>query len=397
MDGIYVFKGRNEGSMFTCTDWLTLHGLSAPRVKGIIASFGPGKFEHLPPPLNTDRKASLENAFISNKLSSQERCYRNFVVPALVSVFDNESEVRHLLCNHVEFRALSASEEAPYTICQGSGEPPVILMDWRGQPEDLLCLAHEAAHALQILLSNHELMPPVARETCAFIGELLLLDYVETHVPYLHGPLLDVWHSENSFYLGDCVDLLIDALNHPELSYHYYQNYPLARLAAVQMFSIANNESVCKLFSSGKEAMAHLPIDEMASFATEMENPFPVLQPSDAEHPVVGVYQSLGVMALLDIESSRKASYQCIESYYLNLLDHLQARTAFIALDNDMKPVGYTTWIESNSENNLVLTCQTALPNNRLNLQRALEQYISTTKGVDASYTRNASKEMLVW
>lgn len=163
------------------------------------------------------------------------------------------------------------------------------------------------------------------------------------------------------------------------------------------MFSNANSKSLCRLFSSGKEAIAHFPIYEMASFALEVRNSFPVLQPSDAEQPVVDAYQSLGVMALLDIESSRKASYQCIESYYLNLLSHLQARTAFIALDNDTKPVGYATWIELNAENNLVLTCQTALPNNRLNLQRALEQYISTTKGVDASYTRNASKEMLVW
>lgn len=323
--------------------------------------------------------------------------YQKLVVPALARAFDNEAEVKHLLCNHVKFSALNVNEEAPYTICQGSGESPVILMGWNGQPEDLLCLAHEAAHALQILLSKHELMPPVARETCAFIGELLLLDYVTKHVPDLHDPLLNVWHSGNSFYLGDCVDVLTDALNHPEVSYHYYQNYPLARLAAVQMFYNANSKSLCRLFLSGKEAMAHLPIDEMTSFATEMENPLAVLQPSDAEQPVVGAYQSLGVMALLDIECSRNASYQCIESYYLNLLDHLQARTAFIALDNDSKPVGYATWVESSSDNSLVLTSQTALLNNRLNLQRALEQHISTTKGVDANYTRNASKEMLVW
>lgn len=315
----------------------------------------------------------------------------------MASAFDNEAKIKLLLCNHVDFQPLNNSQQAPYTAYQEGDESPVIFMDWSGQPDDILCLAHEAAHALQILLSNHELMPPIARETCAFIGELLLLDYVKTHLSHLHGPLLDVWYSENSFYLGDCVDVLTDALNHPEVSYHYYQNYPLARLAAVQMFSVENNKSVCKLFSSGKEAMVHLPIDEMASFAKEMENPFPVLQPSDAKYPVVGAYQSLGVMALLDIEYSRNASYQCIESYYLNLLDHLQARTAFIALDNDSKPVGYATWFESNTKNNLVLTCQTALPNHRLNLQCALEQHISMTKGVDANYTRNASKEMLVW
>ncbi|WP_434984581.1 hypothetical protein [Vreelandella zhaodongensis] len=383
--------------MFTCTDWLALHGLSESRVKDVISAFYAGKIDYPLPFISTDKEMPSVSDFISKKLPSQEICYKTIVVPALAAAFDNESKEQHLLCNHVELLSLSNSEEAPCTVCQGSGRSPGILMDWNGRAEDLLCLAHEAAHALQILLSEHELMPPVARETCAFIGELLLLDYVKVHLPHLHAALLDVWNSENSFYLGDCVDVLIDALNHSGVSYHYYQNYPLARLAAVQMFSYANSQSVSRLFSGGQGAMSYLPIDEMASFAAEIENPLPVFPIPDNEQPVVDAYRSLGAMALLDIESWRNASCQRIESYYLGLLKNLQARTAFIALDSDMKPVGYTTWIESSTENNLLLICQTALPNQRLNLQRTLEQHIRTTKGVDASYTRNAAKEMLVW
>ncbi|MDQ7733354.1 hypothetical protein QT231_11645 [Halomonas sp. SpR1] len=335
--------------------------------------------------------------FINNKLSSQDSCYKNIVVPALARAFDNVSEMQHLLCNHVELRVLNNCKEAPYTVCQGSGQPPAVFMDWYGRVEDLLCLAHETAHALQMLLSKNELMPPVARETCAFIGELLLLDYVKAYLAQLHASLLDVWHGQNGFYLGDCVEVLTDALNHSEISYHYYQNYPLARLAAVQMFCATDNKSVSALFSSGREAMAYLPIDEMASFDIGVRNPLPVLPPSDAEQPAVDAYRSLGIMALLDVESGSKASYQKIESYYLNCLKNLQERTAFIALDNDNKPVGYATWVESNSDNNVVLTCQTALPNNRINLQRALEHHVNITKDVKASYMRKASKERLVW
>lgn len=383
--------------MFTCNDWLAFHGLSEPRVKGVILALNAGKFEYLPSFLSADRKASAVDDFISNQLSSQDSCYKNIVVPALARAFDNVSEVQHLLCNHVEFRGLNEGNEAPYTICQGSGQSPAVVMDWHGRAEDLLCLVHETAHALQMLLSKNELMPPVARETCAFLGELLLLDYVKAHLPHLHASLLDVWHRENGFYLGDCVDVLTDALNHSEVSYHYYQNYPLARLAAVQMCCATDNKSVPALFSSDREAMAHLPINEMASCDIGVRNPLPVLPPSDADQPTVDAYRSLGIMALLDIESGSKASYQRIESYYLKLLKNLQERTAFIALDNDNKPVGYATWVESNSDNNVVLTCQTALLNNRINLQHALEHYISMTKDVKAGYTRKAAKEMLVW
>ncbi|MGS2744516.1 hypothetical protein ACU6TU_13125 [Halomonas sp. LS-001] len=56
--------------------------------------------------------------------------------------------------------------------------------------------------------------------------------YVKAHLPHLHTSLLDARHSENGFYLGDCVDALTDTLNHPDIPYHYCQNYSLARLAA---------------------------------------------------------------------------------------------------------------------------------------------------------------------
>ncbi|MCC5900666.1 MAG: hypothetical protein JJT87_01895 [Halomonas sp.] len=383
--------------MFTFTDWLALHGLSAPGVKGVISAFFAGKFECLPPFLSPDRKASVGNDSISNKLSSQESCYKNIVVPALARAFDNESEVQHLLCNYVELRSLNNCKEAPYTLCKGRGKPPAVFMDWYGRVEDLVCLVHETAHALQILLSKHELMPPVARETCAFVGELLLLDYVKAHLPNFYAVFLDVWHSENSFYLDSCVDALMDALNHSKIPYHYYQNYFLARLAAVQIFYVTPEESLSALFSSGKDAMAHLPIDEMASFSIEMKNPLPALPTPDAAQRSVDAYQSLGVMTLLDIESYRDTSCKRIDSYYLNLLKNLHESTAFIALDNENKPVGYATWVRSVVDNNMVLTCQTALSNNRFNLQCALQRHISINEGVKVSYTRNAFKEMLVW
>lgn len=45
---IHIVKERDEGSMFTCTDWLAFHGLSEPKVKGVILALNAGKIECLP-------------------------------------------------------------------------------------------------------------------------------------------------------------------------------------------------------------------------------------------------------------------------------------------------------------------------------------------------------------
>lgn len=191
--------------MHACAGWLMLNELEAPKVNNVISAFSSDELGCLiSPPFSCNVLRKSESMptgkiCLSGKLLYKSESYKNIVVPALAGVFDNVNEVQHLLCSHVEFRALSSSSEVPYTICQGSGQSPVILMDWHGQPEDLICLAHETAHALQMLLSKNELMPPVARETCVFIGEQLLLDYVASQVPHLHNPLLDVWHSKTVF------------------------------------------------------------------------------------------------------------------------------------------------------------------------------------------------------
>ncbi|GGY08139.1 hypothetical protein GCM10007160_39380 [Litchfieldella qijiaojingensis] len=385
--------------MYTCVDWLALHGLSASQVQGAIYACYTEDLE-IPPPSHSlfhSRVAVADQAHLVGALKSQCECYNDIIIPALVVAFANKSEIEHLLFNNVEHQSLNSRDVIPHTVDKGLGNSPTILMNWSGRVEDLMCLAHETAHALQILLSNHETMPPVGRETCAFIGELLLLDYVKVHLPNLHPALVDVWYSENDFYLGSCVDALEDSLNHTDISYHYYKNYPLARLAAMQMYCSGQKDWLFTFLSSGRDAMAYLPIDALAKSAGDIKNSFPPLSQSNAELSAVDAYRSLGVMALLDISYGQNEFKAYIDDYYLELLKHLENRTAFIALDNERKPVGYATWIRLDVANNVTLTRQTALLGKRFNLQRALEKHVSMMEGVKVSYTRNASQEMLVW
>ncbi|MDN3557808.1 hypothetical protein [Halomonas maura] len=385
--------------MHTSVEWLALHGLSASQVQGVICDCFTDNLE-IPPPSHSlfhSRVAVADQDHSMSALKFQCECYRDIVVPAFVVAFANKSEIEHLLSKNVEHQSLSSRGVVPHTVDKGRGDPPTILMNWNGRVEDLMCLAHETTHALQILLSNHETMPPVGRETCAFIGELLLLDHVKEHLPDLYPALVDVWYGENDFYLGSCVDALEDSLNHPDISYHYYQNYPLARLAAMQMYCSGQKDWLFSFLSSGRDAMVYLPIDALAKSAVDIRNSFPPLLQPDAAWPAVDAYRSLGVMALLDIGYGQNEFRANIGDYYLELLKHLENCTAFIALDNERKPVGYATWMRSDVDNNVTITRQTALLGQRFNMRWALKQYISTSKGVKASYTRNASKEMLIW
>ena len=71
--------------------------------------------------------------------------------------------------------------DIPFTLDRGPDMPPLVSLHWRGRPADLLALAHEYGHAAQFTATHAAgsgPMPPLAREVCAFLAELALLDHV---------------------------------------------------------------------------------------------------------------------------------------------------------------------------------------------------------------------------
>lgn len=327
----------------------------------------------------------------------QEAAFTTLVAPAFIKAFGNNARVQKAL-ETVKFEGLRPDAESqPCMTSNGPGMPPVIAMHWSGSVDDLMCLAHEAAHALQVILSRHEFMPPVGRETCAFLGELLLIEHARKHDAKLFDALRNVWDEENEQYLGSDLDALLEASQNSEAPYDYRQNYPLARLSAVQLFMQGSGEWLEELYSSGGGVMRHLPLEEMANEASAIANYLPVMPVQDADYPAVDSYRSLGAMALLDIDCLQGEAEKPIGDYYSGLLKHMRDQSAYVVLRKDGKPLGYATWESDTSSNGVILTRQSAPFGDHLELQQALEQRLQAADSVMAHHDRSAQKEQVAW
>ncbi|WP_404405722.1 hypothetical protein [Pelagibacterium halotolerans] len=368
--------------------------MDAATAQDIIAAYHSGELASEPFPANdlsSSCSAGLEIA------RTKADCLELLVKPAFEKAFEASGDLDELL-QRVEFADLSPDDYVqPHTVDRGPEAPTLVAMDWRGTPDDVICLAHEVAHALQILLSAHETMPPLARETFAFLGELLLIEHTRIAAPDLYGMLCDVWCSENAAYLGGDLDALAAALADPQMPYHYRQNYPIARLAAVQLFRRPKGAWLHDLAASGRNGIRHLPLEVMANRAGEIANYLPPFPQPDTERPAIDAYRSLGAMALLDIDYWRGESEKRIEDYYAGLLAHLHEKTAFLALDADRKPMGYATWTPPEEAGSVTLTRQAAPFGDHLLLQQMLERHLGHSGAVSARHTRSARQEQVAW
>ena len=151
----------------------------------------------------------------------------------------------------------------PYTLDVGCDQNPKIHVPWRGAYEDVVWMTHEVAHAVQIRLSEHHLMPPIARETCAFWAELTLLNHSEIEHPNVAVGLRSVWRQHTRTYLGRDLNDLKVALKDPCTPYHYSLNYPLARLSSLFLSRQSSASHPKSLFSSGRRAMDLICCEEL--------------------------------------------------------------------------------------------------------------------------------------
>lgn len=374
-------------------DWLEMHNVNTDDVADITSAYQSGSVEDSP--FDRIMYSSLPEHPI--EIFERETALRFFVAPALAEAFGSYDKVRKTL-ERVKFARLSPDAKCqPCTTDNGPGLPPVVAMDWRGTVGDLMCLAHEAAHALQIAFSKHEFMPPLGRETCAFLGELLLLEHARKHDAKLFDSLRKVWDEENERYLGLDLDALLEASQSSNAPYDYRQNYPIARLAAVRLFMHGPGEWLEELFSSGGDVMRYLPLEEMANEASTIANYLPVMPVKDADYPAVDSYRSLGAMSLLDIDFWQGESEKSIGDYYSGLLEHMRDQTAYVALRKDNKPLGYATWTSNTGTNRITITRQSAPFGDHLELQRALERRLQATDGVMAQHRRSAQREQIAW
>ena len=370
-------------------EWLQLHGCKAETVSDCVEIIETGRLfldivgvevvERLGPRLGyTSRDEALEAA----------------IYPSMSAALGLDNDGLGEIVRSIHF-ADAIAEEEPHTIDHGGGQPIEVCMSWGNSVADLMCLAHEVAHAFQLRLSEGSFMPPVARETCAFLGELALINWAAKNDPNLAAHLLLVWRKENQRYVGeDCV-LLRSALADPNCAYTYRMNYPLARAAAIIMRR--SGADAKGLFKAGSKAIAMLPLDEIADLAGQTHNYLPDLPPPETDQPAIDAYRALGAMALLDIDFWKGDSEGRIEDYYATLRHHLQTSTAFVALDEVRRPVGYATWRKAEGDNTVTLMRQAAPFGDHLLLQKALERHLGQESDVHAQHPRSARQEQMAW
>lgn len=232
----------------TISDWLDFHNLTSETLERSLKTYELDTTHDCP----LGCGVMLDQA-LNNLPATLPEALELFIKPALSCAFTDKTRIAGLI-DRLEFLPLD-QPISPYALDRGRGLIPAIAMDWSGSPHDLLCLAHECGHALQIILSDHALMPPVGRETCAFVAELLLMAYVKDREPGLFHSLCRAWAQDNKLYLGSDTQLLRAALEYPETPYHYRMNYPLARLAAIALFSGGDGKWANCLFSAGSCVM----------------------------------------------------------------------------------------------------------------------------------------------
>ena len=134
------------------------------------------------------------------------------------------------------------------TLDNGPDAYPTVLYSYDGGPSDSLVIAHEFGHALQIRASRGKFVPPIIRETCAFIGEMTLLSHALHNDPAQYRDLSQAWRKSNKKYLVTDKDRLQSALLRPETPYSYSWNYPVARYLAIKISQHCSRDRTWAIF-----------------------------------------------------------------------------------------------------------------------------------------------------
>lgn len=148
------------------------------------------------------------------------------------------------------------------TIDNGPAEFPTILFSYRGAPADILMMAHEFGHALQIRASMGRLVPPIMREVCAFLAEYALMSHVQQRRPAHYNHLAKAWRKDDQRYFGAHRDRLAAAMLAPATPYLYSWNYPVARYLASQIVERYTHDRIWRIFTG--EASVQVALQELA-------------------------------------------------------------------------------------------------------------------------------------
>ncbi len=210
-----------EEKRHTLADWLALHEIDPPFCRHILraaAEEAAGAPNDQAEPVREEPALDPERAWHS-------------VVEAMCNCLPAQRRFIEESFEKISRKPVSSANPArrALTLDNGSTSYPTIIYTDRGKSSDMLLMAHEFAHALQIVASGGKFVPPVAREVCAFIGEAALLSRLRQTDDIRYAGLRQVWRRDDRKYLISDGRDLESALDNPDSAYRYNWNYPIAR------------------------------------------------------------------------------------------------------------------------------------------------------------------------
>lgn len=145
----------------------------------------------------------------------------------------------------------SIKHPVPFTYDLGFQRMPFISLHYQDRAADLLAMAHEFGHAMQIVASwqsGEGQMPPIGRDSCAFMAELALLNAQNEKVE----ALLACHQADDVAYFGENKATLENAVLDDQSPYQYNWNYPLARQLATQLVNADEADQAVAIFRAGR-------------------------------------------------------------------------------------------------------------------------------------------------
>ena len=377
---------------YTMQDWLALHEVEAAKLIELLAthSYGEPQANHTPsnmPPL------------------SAQQCWE-LVATALRHFWPSNSQ---LITTTEQYCTTHFNQpcDAPHTLDKGPDEYPQVHLYYQGTPADMLTMAHEFAHALQIVANQSRFTPPVLRELAAFIGELCFIQFLAKQQPELVNNLSAAQEHDNGHYLGTDLSALQEALQQPKTlpssAYTYSWNYPVARLLAKQLFANLDRDSLWQIINGDWSLKQCLKANTINTPKPppylRLDNYLPPMSPYDKQHPAINAYRCLGIAALLDIDYWQGLAAKNIGDYLVFINHHLQDQTLLIATNQSQQPTGYITWtIDEHYHQTIKLTHQCAPFGDYLALQKQLKQHLSDNNlSVYSHHPGSAREEQLAW
>jgi hypothetical protein len=370
------------------SDWLKFNGLSHETVLMQLSGIGPSKESGKHQGLRSQSCLGLapEDAWALCAHSMRRAC------PVLAPVIDIiEADTPKCL------RPKKKKHPQPFTYDLGFETLPFVSVHYQDRAADLLAMAHEFGHAVQIVSSwvNGEgQMPPIARECCAFIAEQAMVQFCEAQFEGLKS----AYYADDKIYLGSNKASLEDALRNDAQPYQYIWNYPLARILAAQLFQTADNIELWKIFQGEWSLSDCVNAVKVPNKVNSMKNYFPEVPERNAERPAIEAYRGLGMMAYLDLDYWLGQSEKTIEEYYGALLKHMQNQTSYVVIGPENKPIGYATWnVDDSDPDSIEITRQAAPFGDHLHVQRSLQKRLPNAKSATSINERSARVEQIAW